>query len=239
VAQDPQPQQPGQSGQPTQSRQPGQPAPWAAQPPPWAGQPNQWHGPPSEWQGQPNQWQGPPGQWSGPPPERKRQLWPWALLAVVLGLVVLAAVALVSDPDFQAGFREALMEGFGARAGSLEVGACFDGGTADERGNFDDRVAPRACDEPHDSQLISTFAWPGSEPNNAYPGEQLMVDHAEESCLDAFFETVGIDYEFSTLEMIYAYPSAQTWRFGDRTFLCIVRGPGGDKLTRAVDGSRL
>lgn len=225
--------QPQQPQRPWQPQQPNQP--WQAQPNQLgqAQQPNQLgqHPQPNQpWYGQPHQ------QWAGPQP--KRTLWPWLVVAGVFVLFGLGVYAVVSDPDFQASFREGLAEGLGTRVGSLEVGACFDGGMADDEGNFDERVTLLECDEAHDSQLIDKFDWLGSEANNTYPGEDRMVDFAERRCLDAFYRTVGVDYRVSVFEMSYAHPSSQTWRFGDRSFLCIVHGPNTAKLSGPVDNSR-
>lgn len=78
-----------------------------------------------------------------------------------------------------------------------------------------------SCDELHQAQIVgSTNA--GNPANQAYPGRQPIEATATAACrrqLDNFVN--GPPGSTSTLEVGFAYPSAASWKGGDRQIWCL------------------
>lgn len=118
----------------------------------------------------------------------------------------------------------------------LPIGQCFDP-IEDKDDQSLLAASLKSCDEAHLSELIGMPQLP--DPAEApYPGESQVADAAEKECLSAFKEYVGIAFENSKLQVIYHYPSPETWAAGDRLVLCTVIGSAVGPLTRSVRGSR-
>lgn len=63
-------------------------------------------------------------------------------------------------------------------------------------------------------------------PEGEYPGEDAVMAAAEEGCLPAFEEFVGIAYDSSELEWFPLTPTESGWdEFGDREIVCAVFDP--------------
>jgi hypothetical protein len=71
-----------------------------------------------------------------------------------------------------------------------------------------------------------------------YPGDDEVGRQAEEVCLSAFEEFVGVDYDNSRLDVTYYAPSPETWACGDRRIVCVVEATQAAPLTRSVQGSK-
>jgi len=84
------------------------------------------------------------------------------------------------------------------------------------------------CAQPHQSEAYAEFLWPGDD--FLYPGDERVVGHGEEECRRRFADFVGLEYDSSRLELTYLYPTSQSWRDGDRLFLCAVSAPDGETL---------
>lgn len=210
---------PGWSGQ---SAPPGQPS-WQA------GQPYQ--------QGQPA-WQPQQG-WQPEPPKRGGNRGGIILVAVLVGILVVAIGAFIAL--------------FGSGLGTLAdrtpvadvaVGECFDGVTAGAS-ETDNAAAQLAlvlgvirvdCAEPHDAELIARFGW--STESTDYPGTTQVEQFSADTCRLRFAEYVGTEFDFSQLEMTYTYPLEPQWAAGNQSFECIALAPiGEDKLTGSVRNS--
>ena len=80
-----------------------------------------------------------------------------------------------------------------------------------------DEVIGLPCNDPHDFEVYFT----ADLPEGAFPGQASVVSTTESRCAAAFESFVGVPYDDSTLEIIYFFPSAQTWaRAGDRQMTC-------------------
>lgn len=97
----------------------------------------------------------------------------------------------------------------------LAVGDCFDD-TAELGGGEVSDVPVVPCDEPHDNEVFHTFEVPDGE----FPGEEALVALAEETCVPAFEEWVGIEYASSSLDMFPITPTESSWSTGDREVVC-------------------
>jgi hypothetical protein len=93
------------------------------------------------------------------------------------------------------------------------------------------------CAKTHAAEVYAVFTWSGSETNDQFPGDTAVNDQATTGCKDAFQPYVGTAFDQSTLEATYMLPTADTWKQGDRTFICLVMGPSGATLDGSVKGS--
>ncbi len=74
-------------------------------------------------------------------------------------------------------------------------------------------------------------------PAGAYPGEAAFSTYVQSHCLPAFGTYIGKDYEDSTLDIFWLFPSSDSWTGGDRSIECSAYDPGNDQLTASVKGS--
>lgn len=110
----------------------------------------------------------------------------------------------------------------------LSVGECFDE-TDDEA-----MVDRRPCTGPHDGELFGKIDLPAG----AFPGDDESADRSEGACEKVYAGYVGIPIDDSELNMASWSPDKAAWNDGDRRALCAVYGPGDDKVTGTLKGSR-
>lgn len=121
-------------------------------------------------------------------------------------------------------------------AGSLDAfemraGDCFDDSTL---GSEVAEVPAVPCAQPHDNEVYATFDVPG----DAFPGEDLLDELAEQGCLDRFAAAIGASYEESVLVFTTLIPSEESWnRRDDREVICVAYHMELEKLTGSVLGS--
>lgn len=95
----------------------------------------------------------------------------------------------------------------------LQVGDCL----AEEAIGDVQSVPVVPCEEAHDSELYHTFDLPGTD----YPGDESVIESAQQGCLDTFETFVGASYETSIYDISYLYPIEESWNaIKDRTVLC-------------------
>jgi hypothetical protein len=114
----------------------------------------------------------------------------------------------------------------------LEVGDCFE--APDVEAVTDVELID--CEEPHryESYHIENHPAGRDEP---FIGDDAMKTYADDICIGAFEEFVGIPWEESSLTYFFLQPTADTWEeIGDREVLCAVYSTDGD-LTGSVAGS--
>ena len=112
----------------------------------------------------------------------------------------------------------------------LAVGDCFD--RASEDGEISD-VPIVDCAEPHDSEVFHSFEVADGE----YPGDEALLAQAEEQCLPAFEEYVGIDYASSRLDVFPITPTEGSWGDGDREVVCALYDLEQNKLEGSMQGA--
>lgn len=94
----------------------------------------------------------------------------------------------------------------------------------------------RDCTEPHGVEIYA--AGPVEEdPEVAYPGDEAVVEAADELCLASFAAYVGVEYVDSALEVLHLRPDESAWSQGDRTVHCGVYDPTSEPLVGSVRGS--
>jgi hypothetical protein len=155
-----------------------------------------------------------------------------AIVPGVLGVVAFAATlaVLAASTDGATAATSAVS------VWDLEIADCFDSaamsGAADVELAFVD-VAD--CDDPHEFQVIDELAYPADR-DARYPGDALE-DFALDRCVAGFDKAVGTPFMESSLDVVTMWPSAESWKGGDRTIACIAVRVDGDVLIGDVLGS--
>jgi Domain of unknown function (DUF4190)/Septum formation len=158
-----------------------------------------------------------------------------AIAGIVLGIigtigwsiVIWFVTMVINSDEFRESFSEAYVEGFNNATG-YEVGLCFDPEAASvQAGEVDD------CATPHVAEVVGTDL----RTDESFPGDSALDAVAVEFCYAAFAEYVGIDYDSSTLDMRYFYPTESTWTLGDRQVVCFVQSMDGAPLEGSVQGT--
>jgi hypothetical protein len=92
------------------------------------------------------------------------------------------------------------------------------------------------CDKPHALEAYSIVASTAT----SYPGADALQVFAEQSCIDKFFDYVGVELSQSILYYTYVYPSATSWNNkSDRSVVCFIYKATEPLLTKSVKGSKL
>lgn len=112
---------------------------------------------------------------------------------------------------------------------TLEVGTCFDDPESFEEVSDVPRVD---CPEPHDNEVIALRQLDGS----SFPGDDIVAGLADELCLAAFDEYLGIAYADSIYEFGWLVPTQASWDSGDREVICFIYDPTFAKITGSVQG---
>ena len=97
----------------------------------------------------------------------------------------------------------------------LKVGDCTKEELKAEATNID--LVP--CTEPHTHEAYFTVDYVG----DAYPGSATLEVFAEQKCVGAFADYVGVELSQSRFYFTYLYPSVTTWQSkNDRQVMCFV-----------------
>lgn len=103
---------------------------------------------------------------------------------------------------------------------TIAVGDCLnDGGVEGEVSE----VAKVDCAEPHDSEAYASIIMDDGD----FPGDAAVEEQAISDCTTEFNSFVGLDYNSSTLDFAYYYPTEGSWANGDREILCLIVDPAG------------
>ena len=114
----------------------------------------------------------------------------------------------------------------------VRVGQCFNGArAAGPTSSVIYSVEIVECSEPHTSELMASFDYPGAGPTVAFPGPSSVQTYSSQECLDSFVDYVGLDFNASALDMTYVYPLQDNWEEGDYSIQCIVHPPAGQETT--------
>lgn len=121
---------------------------------------------------------------------------------------------------------------------NLAVGDCIT--DTDMAGTELQTVPTVPCSQPHTFEVYHDFEITTAD----FPGQDSdeLIDIVSEGCLgDAFTEFVGVDYNSSTLGVMYLSPTQGSWDNGDRLVTCMIyEGEGaGNVSTGTLEGSNL
>ena len=153
----------------------------------------------------------------------------WAIyIAAALGFAIYGAATSVDRDD-----SGAIVGGGAVDAFSVRVGDCFN-----DTDSFSDGVSSVPgvpCTDPHDNETFAVF----DIAFDSYPDEEVMAQHAYDSCQQRFESFVGKDYESSTLEISTMYPTQQSWDQSDREVVCAIYDMNANKLVGSAQGRGL
>lgn len=175
----------------------------------------------------------PEGRWGTPPTTEtpRRRIVGCLIILALLLVVAVAALAILAPGPFGRLF-DAIRPGT-TPVTELAEGQCFDGlGDVTEDG-FVIAVTVVDCAAPHEAELYATFTHPDAA---TYPGEEAVTSMADQGCVDRFDSFAGISYARSTLEATYLFPTAVSWREGDRVIQCVLHSGDGQPLTESMRG---
>jgi hypothetical protein len=97
----------------------------------------------------------------------------------------------------------------------LEIGDC----TKEELKEEATEIYLVPCTEPHTPEAYFSVEYVG----DAYPGSATLEVFAEQQCVGAFADYVGVELSQSNLYFTYLYPSVTTWQSkNDRQVMCFV-----------------
>ena len=91
------------------------------------------------------------------------------------------------------------------------------------------------CEQPHQYQVYYITDYAGD--TDEFPGKQAMENAADEACIAAFENYVGIDYDSSEFDYSTLYPSEDTWEDGDRELLCSLEASDNSEWTGSGKGA--
>jgi hypothetical protein len=120
----------------------------------------------------------------------------------------------------------------GGNVFDLEVGDCFN--DPEDFGEVTD-VKMVDCAVPHDNEVFAVFDLPDGD----YPGSTGAETSADGGCIAEFAAFVGIDYDSTSLDVWYLYPTEDSWNNGDREVVCMLFDPTGTQLTGTAANSGL
>ena len=153
----------------------------------------------------------------------------WAVyIAAALGFAIYGAATSVDRDD-----SGSIVGGGAVDAFSVRVGDCFN-----DTDTFSDEVTSVPgvpCTDPHVNETFAVF----DVAFDSYPDEEVMAQHAYDSCQQQFEPFVGKDYESSTLEISTMYPTQQSWNQSDREVVCAIYDMNANKLVGSAQGRGL
>lgn len=119
----------------------------------------------------------------------------------------------------------------------LTEGDCFEERVISGQGQTDISETVRIdCDDPHFNEVYLVTQMP-DEAGTPFPGTEAVNDFADQACIDAFEDFVGIQYELSEWEVGHIVPTEQTWVLPDRQVVCFVFDRSGDKTSGSARDS--
>ena len=152
---------------------------------------------------------------------------PLAVLAIALASVALTGCSLLGTIP-----RQAEPNDDGSTTTdvfTVVVGDCLnDGGATGEV----TEVAVIDCETAHDSEAFKSVIFADGD----FPGATAVATQAVSECTSAFTSFVGLDYESSSLDFSYYYPTEESWALSDREILCLIVDPKG-KTTGTLEAA--
>ena len=112
----------------------------------------------------------------------------------------------------------------------LDVGDCLVTGGA---GRVTKTVPVVDCSLEHDSEAYANITVAGI----SFPGDDAISEQAVAECTTEFTTFIGMDYEKSSLDFAYYYPTQSSWERGDHEILCLAIDPETESVTGSLAGS--
>ena len=153
---------------------------------------------------------------AGTGPARRTR--PFAVAAVVFGLIVLAGVAVGGLAVATHGFRAKSVIQYRLPAVfSLRPGECINSAP----NGLD--VTVLSCSAPHDAEVFATFALTAS----SWPGDAAAQSQASGGCQSRIAGYLNPQLANAGLAQEYYYPDQAAWRAGVRTVVCEISASTG------------
>jgi hypothetical protein len=161
-------------------------------------------------------------EWAG---EREsRDVRPWAVAAIFLGVIVLVGVAAGALAVVTHGFhKKTLVTYRPAAVFRLRPGDCINSAP---NGLV---VTVLACGTPHQAEVFATF----SLPKSSWPGNTAVEQDAGNGCASRLGGYLNPDLANAGLAQEFVYPNQAAWQAGERTVVCEVSSSTGN-LTGSV-----
>ncbi|MBU1588287.1 MAG: septum formation family protein [Actinobacteria bacterium] len=88
------------------------------------------------------------------------------------------------------------------------------------------------CALEHDSEAYAQVVLDDAD----FPGDDAVKTRAQTDCPEEFAAFAGIEYDASSLDYAYYFPTSGSWADGDRRILCLIFDPAG-RVTGSLEGS--
>jgi hypothetical protein len=148
-----------------------------------------------------------------------------------LGLVGVGYAGVAGEDNTTRAETGAIIEEGEIGAFRIRVGDCL-GATA--LGEFES-ASGVPCAQPHADEVYHAFNIP--EGDGSWPGDDEVVQDADEGCYNAFEPFVGIAYEDSIYGIGTITPTEASWDgLDDREVLCLVNNYDGSLKTGSAQG---
>lgn len=164
------------------------------------------------------------------PPRRARTRWS-TVAACATAAVLLSGCGLFGDDE----------PGEDISAFDVKVGQCFTPPTTFKAELSTLRALP--CDVEHTQEAYALVPYSTAEdgsadPDQQYPGSDVLVAFADSTCAQRYADYIGVPYTDSSLYFTYLLPSARGWETeSDRSVICFITTTG-EKLTSSVKNSK-
>jgi Septum formation len=158
------------------------------------------------------------------PAEKARRASPLAVVAVIVGTIVLVGAAAAVLAGVTHGFRPKTVVTYReAAVFSLRAGQCID---SSPNGLS---VTIRSCGTPHDAEVFATFRLPGAP----WPGGAAVQVAASNGCVARVGAYLNPQFANAGFTQEYVFPNREAWQAGVRTVVCEIRASSG-QLTGSV-----
>ncbi|GAA3860029.1 septum formation family protein [Streptomyces sedi] len=119
--------------------------------------------------------------------------------------------------------------------GDVYAGDCFD--SVYGFGTSADSLTAVPCEGPHEGEVFGSVQLTEYAPDDAFPGVDELLEHAERECSRLVPEYV-LDTWAMPLDVTTAYyrPEPEGWEWGDREILCFFGQVDGEPLTGSLRG---
>ena len=123
---------------------------------------------------------------------------------------------------------------------ALVVGDCFDDNSSGTAATevVEVLIEEVPCTSPHDAEVYALVTHPAPA-GEAYPGDDAMIQFADEQCAATFESFVGTPRDLSSLDIYFTFPIDVAFeRLDERQIVCSVYALDLSKLTGSMAGSR-
>jgi hypothetical protein len=160
------------------------------------------------------------------------------VIKIVAGVIVILAIGYFSSESVDRDATGQIVEEGNVDIFQLRIGDCLDDDAIVAMNESDARevtevsgVGGVPCGQSHDSEVFAQTEMG----NSSYPGVDSITEYAMDYCIGGFPGYVGIDYDASLLEVLFFYPTQESWtQANDREISCVLVHMLGEKLTGSM-----